>query len=297
MLFSHFRPLHPLQAPLLISGLGDWLSLFRFHYWCLIGSFYPFKSTILTYLMVTGSFSAFSPFSPPAGSTSPQRMGGSIIVLWKTLLVFCFCLLNLRMLTYPLLQVLFSHFRPFHPCRPHSSPMGGRDPLYLFRRHYWRLICSLYLCKSTILILWLQVLFSLFHPFHPCRLYSSPTDGGIHDRSSEILRGIYSVHSIGSNWGYWPILLLQVLFSHFRPFHSLQAPLLIDGWGYPLSLIGHRYLHSIGSLYLFKSTILTYPMVAGLFSYFRAIPHWGLGAYCCWQLCVSPWIRKRSNNA
>ena len=56
-------------------------------------------------------------------------------------------------------------------------------------------------------------------------------------------------------------------FSHFSP---AAAPLLdIGRWGYPLSLFGSHYWHLIGShISIEQITILTYPIVAGLFSHF-----------------------------
>jgi hypothetical protein len=92
-------------------------------------------------------------------------MWGSIIVLRTTSLVSIQFPPKLRMLTYPLLQVLFPHFRPFHPCRPHSSLMGEGDALALFRHRDWHLICSFYRCKSTILT-YLMVI-GFVSPFSP----------------------------------------------------------------------------------------------------------------------------------
>jgi len=49
--------------------------------------------------------------------------------------------------------------------------------------------------------------------------------------------------------------------SPFLP--PLQMLLLNNGWGDPLSLFGHRPRYLPGPFYPFKSTILTYPSVAG----------------------------------
>ena len=83
-----------------------------------MGSLYLFKS-ILTYRMVTGFVFTFSPFSqPPAGSTTPQRMEGSIIALQTSSLVSIRFTLSVQIGDTNLsllLHVLFPHFRPFHP--------------------------------------------------------------------------------------------------------------------------------------------------------------------------------------
>jgi hypothetical protein len=66
----------------------------------------------------------------------------------------------------------------------------------------------------------------------------------------------------------------------FHPFYPLKTPLLENGWGDPLSLCAHCYWYSIGSFYLFKSTILSYPSVAGLiFALFTPcrLPSWTTG--------------------
>ena len=164
-----FSPTATLQAPLLISGSGDQLSLCIFYYWCLIGSFYSIKSMILTYLMVTGFSSSFPPFSPLQALPPPKGCGDPLLFFGQPhWYLFSFYLWILRMLTYPLLQVLFPHFCPFRPCWPQSSLMGEGDPLALFRHCYWHLICLFYRCKSTILTYLMVIGFvSTFSPLSP----------------------------------------------------------------------------------------------------------------------------------
>jgi len=60
-------PFHLCVLHSLITGGGDQLSLFGHRHWCLVGSLYAFKLTILTYLMVVGIVFAILPFSDPAG--------------------------------------------------------------------------------------------------------------------------------------------------------------------------------------------------------------------------------------
>ena len=125
VLFSHFRPFHPLQAPLLINGCGDPLSLFGHSHWCLIGSLYPFIS-ILTYLMVTAFVFTFSPFSLPLQALFlPNRWMDPLSLFrhpyWY--LFGSFYLFKLGILTYIPCCRFYLHI--FALCRLPSSSMGG----------------------------------------------------------------------------------------------------------------------------------------------------------------------------
>jgi hypothetical protein len=51
----------------------------------------------------------------------------------------------------------------------------------------------------------------------------------------------------------------------------MQAALLDNGLGGPLSLFGHRYWHLFGPFYLLRLIILTYPSVAGFIFAFSPI--------------------------
>ena len=69
--------------------------------------------------MVTGFVFTFSPFSlPPAGSTTPQQIEGSIIAHQASSLVSIQFILSVQIGDTNLsllLHVLFSQFHPFHP--------------------------------------------------------------------------------------------------------------------------------------------------------------------------------------
>jgi hypothetical protein len=128
VLFSHFRPFHPLQAPLFINWCGDPLSLFGRRQWCLISSLYPFKP-ILIYLMVTDFVFAFSPFSLPLQALLLPNGGRDPLSLFRHPYWYLFgssYLLKFGILTYPCCcRFLFRFFAFSTPCRLHSSSMGG----------------------------------------------------------------------------------------------------------------------------------------------------------------------------
>jgi len=183
---------------------------------------------ILIYPFVASVIFTFLPISPPAGSTPHQWVGGSIIPLQMSLLVFNWFIGSVQIddtnLSYgyrffPLL------FCPFHPLQALLLPSGWGHPWSLFGNPYGFLFSSFYLFKL--------------------RKLTYPSIAGF----------IFT-------------------FSHFSP----PAGPTPHWWVYPLSLLVRHYWHLIGSLYSFKSTILSYPMVAELFSRFRTISRWGLGA-------------------
>src|SRR5882672_6816044 len=54
-----------------------------------------------------------------------------------------------------------------------------------------------------------------------------------------------------------PCLMVTGFVLAFLPFHPLQAPLLDNGLGDPLSLFGHAYWYLLGSFHPFKLMIIT----------------------------------------
>jgi hypothetical protein len=98
----------------------------------------------------------FLPFSlPPAGSTPPQQMEGSIITLQTSLLVSIWFIISVQIEDTNLsllLWVLFSHFHPFHPLQaPLIDGWGGSIiPLRMSLAVFNRFIISIQIHDTNL---------------------------------------------------------------------------------------------------------------------------------------------------
>ena len=72
--YFRFFTYHPLQVLLFDHGWDHSLVAFRPHYWYILGLFCPLKLMALTYPSVVDSIFSISPFWPPAGPNTQQRL-------------------------------------------------------------------------------------------------------------------------------------------------------------------------------------------------------------------------------